>query len=218
MNKLWGYLQSSNPLIGYGNALHFCLRHAAELIKDKGLDPISAVATAVDEVFHLPFAGMELSEKVKSKAKQTLVNFAVKHETDMRNIEEVESRLEFPLQNATIVGKVDVILKDDKSFEIRDYKTSDNIITQEHSELQLRLYTYGLKNIDWDISKGSVAYLEAPTIEEVTLHNNEINNAKNDAERIVNLIKNSRYKPNSSDFCGKCEYFNICKYGREKNG
>jgi len=40
----------------------------------------------------------------------------------MKRIKEVESRIEFPLQRATIIGKVDVILHDEKNIEIRDYK------------------------------------------------------------------------------------------------
>lgn len=56
LNKDWGYIQSNDPLIGYGKALHFCLQHAAELMDEQNFNPISAVATSVDERFFLPFS------------------------------------------------------------------------------------------------------------------------------------------------------------------
>ena len=214
LNKMWGYLQSTKPLIGYGDALHFCLRYAAEMIIEKQFSPVTAVVTAVDSLFHLPFANQALSEKVRATAKETLVNFARKRDQDMRNIELVESRLEFPLQNATVIGKVDVILKDDQSFEVRDYKTSDNVISQEQSDLQLQLYTHGLRELGWNISKGSVAYLEQAQIDEISVDKPEIVKTKKKAEDLINKIKSGCFDPQGTGFCGKCEYFSICRWGK----
>lgn len=214
LNQMWGYLQSTNPLIGYGDALHHCLRYAAELIKEKKMNPISAVVSSVDTMFHLPFANKFLREKVQSTAKNTLIHFAKKRDKDMKNIIETESRLEFPLQNATIIGKVDVILKDDKSFEIRDYKTSDNVITQQLSDLQLQLYTHGLRELGWNISKGTIAYLEQAEVNPVPIKNKDIQQSKIKAENIINNIKKKKFRPKATKFCSKCEYADICKWGK----
>jgi len=37
MRQLWGYQPGLSDYIGYGNTLHFCLRTAAELIKNQGI-------------------------------------------------------------------------------------------------------------------------------------------------------------------------------------
>jgi DNA helicase-2/ATP-dependent DNA helicase PcrA len=211
--KIWGYIQSHSPLIGYGEALHFCLRRAAELIKNEGLSPRSAVATAVEEGFFLPFASPDLRDRLKDNAKKRLKQFARDHEQDMYNIDEVEVRLEFPVQNATIVGKVDVILKEDGSFEVWDYKTSDQVITHEDSALQVRLYAMGLKNMGRNIERGSVASLDDARLIPVSVEDNDLENSKKTAEEIISKIKEGDFTAKPSDFCGQCEYSNICRWG-----
>jgi DNA helicase-2/ATP-dependent DNA helicase PcrA len=212
MNQMWGYAQKMSPLLGYGGALHFCMRHAAEFIK-QGYHPASAVATAVDDGFHLQFASKDILSDVRSTAKVTLTKFAVAREEDMRNIQEVETRLEFPVQNATIAGKVDVILKADQSFEVRDYKTSDIVVSKDDAEFQLRLYSHGLRQVGWDISKASVAYLDGATIDDVPVAPADVATAKVRAEQIISQIKTSDFKPRPSSFCGECEYCGLCRDG-----
>lgn len=216
MLNLWRYTQSHNPLIGYGDSLHFCLRYASELIKNDGLNPISAVATAVDEKFFLPFAGPTQAEKVKANARQRLIEFATRYEDDMNNIDEVEARLEFPVQNATIVGKVDVILREEpEKYEIRDYKskTSNRGETEEDATLQVRLYTLGLQNMGRDISKGSVAYLEeTAAVKEVTVEENDLQDSKGTAEGVIGNILSGCFDAKPGEFCKQCEYSNICRW------
>jgi len=216
LNKLWEYIQDFSPLIGYGEALHFCLRQAAELIQDDGFDPVSAVATAVDENYFLPFASQDLTESTKRKARKSLIDFANKHTDDMEKIVEVESRLEFPIQDATLSGKVDVIMLDEDTYEIRDYKTSDEVVTEEDSELQLRLYSLGLRQTGWNIDSGSVAYLRDAKVEDVDVDPQTVNKSKSIAEEVISNISEDRFDPQPSDFCQDCEYNNICKWRKKQ--
>jgi DNA helicase II / ATP-dependent DNA helicase PcrA len=213
--KLWEYIQDISPFMGYGETLHFCLRHASDLIKKERYSPVSAIATAIDEKFFLPFAGGELNEKLKANARKALISFAKKYERDMHNILEVETRLEFPLQNAMLMGKVDVILKDKDSYEIRDYKTSDKVITDADSALQIRLYSLGLRELGWKIDDGSVAYLENGIVDHVTVNDDEVRRAKNVAQSAINNIKAGCYDPKPSSFCKDCEYKVICKWKKD---
>ena len=163
LNRVWGYQPGLNVFLGYGKSLHFCLREAAHLIKEDGLPPMTAVATAVDENFHMPFILPGKMVKMKAAAKAHLMKFTWKFSDDMLRIKEVESRIEFPVQNAIVVGKVDVILhntgNDDGAdpdigdcivdssgcgVEVREYKTSDMVISEEDVALQVRLYARGL--------------------------------------------------------------------------
>lgn len=209
LSSLWGYSQSLSPLIGYGEAVHHCLRHSVESIR-AGKNPADAVQDSVDSNFYLPFASSDIADNSKKKARKMLVDFARKHDEDMRSIEEVETRVEFPTNNATVVGKVDVILRKDNTLEIRDYKTSSKVISDADSDMQLRLYTLGLRGLGKNIESGSIAYLEDCSIRMVSIKDIELKAAKDMADEIIENIQRGRYSPTPSDFCEICEYNDIC--------
>jgi len=93
MNRLWGYQPGLTEYLGYGKALHHCMRVAAEQMKE-GYSPISAVANAVDKQFYLPFAEEGRHHKLKETAKRKLIQFAREREDDMHRIREVETRVD----------------------------------------------------------------------------------------------------------------------------
>jgi len=216
LNNVWGYKTSVKELIGYGNTLHFCLRRSAELIRDKGMSPISAVATSVDENFFLPYASPKMFDKLKEGAKKRLIQFAKKHSDDMVRIKEVESRIEFPMQKATVVGRVDVILHDDQGLEVRDYKTSDVVISDEEAALQVQLYTAGLQKIGEPADKGSISYLENASTSDVDVSLPTLENKENIAESYIDGITKRDFTPCPGEICKKCNYVNICKYKRNE--
>lgn len=134
LRELWGYQPQLNQAIGYGNGMHYCLKRAGELVKE-GYSPVSAVATSVEEDFHMPFVSGEVLDNYKNGAKKKLVAFTQKYGDDLKRIEEVEYRIEFPIHDggvtsATIMGKVDVILKNGGELEVRDYKSSEEARTR----------------------------------------------------------------------------------------
>ena len=130
----------------------------------------------------------------------------------MRNIEEVESRIEFPVQNATIAGKVDVILKEDAVYEVRDYKTSDEVLSKDDAKLQVQLYSQGLRNLGWDIQHGSIAYIKESQLDTVDVAQEKVVEARKTAENTINNIIGGCYQANPSKFCVKCDYSNICRW------
>lgn len=209
---VWGYQPGLNVMIGYGNTLHFCLRYAAELIRDGGYSPMSAIATSVDWNFHLPFAGEARTKKMKEGAKRKLVQFVMEHEDDMLRIKEVESRIEFPLYRATIAGKVDVILHDGENLEIRDYKTSDTVTTPDEAAMQVQLYTTGLRRIGEPVTRGSISYLEDATTEPVDVGDDALHVARTTAEKNIEGIMNRDFAPCPGKPCKICDYTRICRY------
>lgn len=209
---VWNYQPGLDPMIGYGNTLHFCLRNAGELIRDEGYNPSSAIIQAIEDNFHLPFAGPKMTENAKRTAQNKLLQFVAAHEDDMKRIKEVESRIEFPLQRATVMGKVDVILHDDANLEIRDYKTSDSVISREEVALQVQLYTTGLKMVGEPVTKGSVAYLEDSSIDKVNVDDLALRSAEAAAGSYIDGIIKRNFTACPGDSCGKCNYKLICKY------
>jgi DNA helicase-2/ATP-dependent DNA helicase PcrA len=209
LRVLWQYQPGLVTALGYGKSLHFCLRWASELIKS-GENPEQAILKAVEEKFHLPYAGGTVRESMKRKARKTLGKFVSDHLEDMGRIEEVEARLEFPVQRATITGRVDVIIKDGGEMEARDYKTSDEVTTSEQSGLQLTLYSLGLRNIGKPVSRASVVNLEEARITPVDISQESIKRAREIAESAIEAIKNGQFTAHLGQFCQTCDYSKIC--------
>lgn len=214
LNQIWGYEPGFKERIGYGNTLHFCLQQAADLIKNEGYSPISAISIAVDENFFMPFVNKTQGEKIKEAAKRKLISFVKKYETDMRNIQEVEARIEFPLQNATIAGKIDVIIHDGEQLEVRDYKTADTVITDTESAMQVQMYSIGLKMLGEKVTRGSIAYLSDVNITSVEVDNSRLEETKKKVEKHIEGIKSGNFKPCSGESCVNCNFTSICRWNK----
>lgn len=214
LSSQWNYFQGVSPFMGYGETLHFCLRSASELIKRRGLDPETAIREAFDSEFFLPFASENLVSNLKETVRSQLINYVSKRTDDMINISEVETRIEFPVENASITGKVDVIIRDGSSYEVRDYKTSDKVITKEDSELQVRLYSLGLSYLGKKISKGSIATLDNALVKDVGVTEAEKEIARQESVEMIKNIKNRKFKGKPGSFCQKCEFNQICKWSK----
>lgn len=212
MNRIWGYKPGLKPLIGYGHTLHHCLREAADLMREKELDPVTGIAEAVSTYFYLPFVNSDRRAGMKDVAREKLINFAVKHEDDMHRICEVESRIEYPLEQATVVGKVDVILHGDGGVEVRDYKTSDRVVSTDEAAFQVCIYAQGLSMLGKSVKRGSIAYLEDASVVDVSVAHEDLESVMAKAEQCVKGIQNHDFPANSGENCEICDYQSICKY------
>ena len=212
LREIWGYQPQFDQAIGYGNGMHYCLRCASELINKDGYSPCDAVAKSVDEDFHMPFVGHDFFDALRKSARNRLVSFAEKYGNDFKRIEEVEYRLEFALRNATIMGKVDVILNDAGKMEVRDYKSSEETRSFDEIATQVRLYTAGLQSMGRPITSGSVAYLDEPTVKPVDVSKTAVSNEVNNAENLVRSIIKRNFKPKSGENCGRCDQKEICRW------
>jgi DNA helicase-2/ATP-dependent DNA helicase PcrA len=212
LGSIWGYQPGFNPGIGYGNSLHYCLKRASELVKNDGFNPLSAVVTAVDDDFFVPYVGGQVFDNYKKGARNTLLTFSQKYQEDFGRIEEVEYRLEFPVEGATITGRVDVILRGEEDLEVREYKTSGEAKTFEECSIQTRLYGLGLTSMGRPVKTGSVAYLEEADVKPVTMQQEDVNAAKQKVEEAVKSIINRDYSPRPGDMCKACDRGPICRW------
>jgi DNA helicase-2/ATP-dependent DNA helicase PcrA len=214
LRNIWGYQPGLVQAIGFGKALHYCLRRTGELVKNEDLKPLTAVAAAVDDGFHVPFVGGVVFQYFKNSAKNILVEFAKKYEDDLKRIEEVEYRLEYPVHNATIMGKVDVIMRAGGENEVRDYKTSDLARTTEEVSVQVRLYTIGLRDLGILVASGSIAYLEELRVKKVDITEASLDDSKEIAKKAIEGIVKGQFKPNPGEACGRCDHGLICRWKR----
>lgn len=212
LRHLWGYQPGLTDYLGYGQTLHFCLREAVDLMKNEDLSPMIAVATAVDRNFYMPFMTEGRMEKIKHAAKNHLMRFAEKYRDDMLRIREVETRVEFPVQNAIVVGKVDVILHDGDAVEVRDYKTSDTATTPEDSALQVQLYTRGLCVVGETVSRGSVAFLEEAAVDSVDVTEQAVAESVARVEEDIGRILSGDFAACPGTVCERCDYQGICRW------
>ena len=134
LNKEWGFLPGLSPDLGYGNALHFCLSEITVRLRNN-----YSVESAVDEVINtclfLPNADKTRYEGLKKVARERLLSFAKQREADLQSVMGTKYRIEYPVRNGTITGKIDVMLEHPDGCEIMDYKTSDEVISPDDSAM-----------------------------------------------------------------------------------
>ena len=130
----------------------------------------------------------------------------------MKQIKEVEARVEFPLQKATVTGRIDVLIHDGNCIEIRDYKTSKDSATHDDSSIQVQMYALGMSMIGETVSKGSVAYLDDASLKEVGVSDLHLAKAKEAVEKHIAGIITKDFTPCPGQHCQSCDYGAICKY------
>lgn len=212
---VWGYKPELVEALGYGKSLHYCLKEISEAMANTS-DLSGLTEETINRVFHLPFANPRLNQIMKGNAIKILSDFVVQNKSDMSRIESVEVRLEFPVEKATISGRVDVIIKNESenSVEVRDYKTSDEVTTPEESDLQVKLYSLGLSLLGKKVTDGSVANLEKNEIRRFSITNKDLAAAKSKAEAAINGVASQNFEPKVGEHCSKCDFLSICSQGR----
>jgi len=212
LNHIWGYRPGFSEYLGYGKTLHFCLRLASDIMKSQGCGPVNAIETALDDHFFLPFIGSGRSKEIQEAARNKLVQFVTERAEDMKQIKEVEARVEFPLQKATVTGRIDVLLHDGNRIEIRDYKTSKDSTTHDDSAMQVRMYALGMRMTGEAVSRGSVAYLDDASLREVDVTDRHLASAKEAVERHISGIITKDFTPRPGQHCLSCDYGAICRW------
>jgi DNA helicase-2/ATP-dependent DNA helicase PcrA len=219
LRNIYGYQPELDEAIGFGKGVHYCLRRTVELLKkDDELGPITAAVRAVDEEYFMPFAGGEVLENYKKGARRIVLNYAKSFGDDLRHSSEVEYRIEFPIHNATVTGRIDVL----GGKEVRDYKTLEyqeveGSVTVDEAEIQVRLYSAGLRSAGRQVQAGSVAFLSSKSSEimPVDVCKAHVDTAVSHAERVVENIRKRRFSPNRGEHCEKCDQRVICRWRKK---
>lgn len=210
LREVYGYQPQLKEAIGYGKSVHFCLRRAIELIKKDGRDPKTAAATAVDTDFFMPYAGGQVLESFKRGARNAVLNYASSYAKDLSESSEAEYRIEFPVHNATIMGRIDVLA----NKEVRDYKTSEDYVDLPEVTMQVQLYAAGLRKLGRRVEKGSIAYLSSTNtkIQPMDVSEPSVDHTIKEAEIIVENIVHDFYEPRQGPNCEKCDQHPICRW------
>jgi len=211
LNKEWGFLPGLSPDLGFGNALHFCLGEISNLLK-QGVPVEQAVDQSIESGFFLPYADRNRFLGMKRVAHQRLLSYATKRKEDLLRVHASEFRIEFPVRNGTIIGKIDVMLDSTEGLEIQDYKTSDEVIAPEAGAMQVKIYAYGLRLLGKPVSSAGVAYIEDARVDPVPVRDTEIDGVREIVEGLIDQIQEKRFPGKPGKQCGSCDYFQICRF------
>jgi len=211
LNKEWGFLPGLSPDLGFGNALHFCLGEISNLLK-QGVPVEQAVEQSIESGFFLPYADRSRFLGMKRVAHQRLLSYATKRKEDLLRVHASEYRIEFPVRNGTIIGKIDVMLDAPGGLEIQDYKTSDEVIAPEAGAMQVKIYAYGLRLLGKSVSSGGVAYIEDARVDPVPVQTHEIDGVREIVEGLIDQIQEKKFQGKPGKQCGGCDYFQICRF------
>jgi DNA helicase-2/ATP-dependent DNA helicase PcrA len=216
LRNVYGYQPGLTEAVGFGKGVHYCLRRAVELLKrDKELGPITAAVRAVDNEFFMAFASGDVFESYKKGARRSVLNYAKSYGEDLRQSSEVEYRIEFPIHSATVTGRIDVLGdKEVRDYKTLDYKEVEGSVTVDEAEIQVRLYAAGLKSVGRQVKGGSIAFLSSDSskVVPVDVDRAQVDKAIKGAERVVESIRNKRFKPNRGEHCEKCDTREICRW------
>ncbi|MEM3795175.1 MAG: ATP-dependent DNA helicase, partial [Thermoprotei archaeon] len=218
LSNVYGYQPGLDEVIGYGKGVHYCLKRTVELLKsDDELGPITAAVRAVDNEFFMPFVAGDVFENFKRGARKCVLNYAKSFSDDLRQSNEVEYRIEFPIHSATVTGRIDVL----GDREVRDYKTLDyreaeSSTSMSEAELQVRLYAAGLKSVGRKVNSGSIAFLgsKSSKVVPVDVGGSHVKKVVKDAESVVASVRDKRFKPKPGEHCVDCDMRDICRWRR----
>lgn len=215
LRNVYGFQPGIKEEIGYGKALHYCLKNIVKLVRD-GMDINTAVATAVDNGFNLPFADNKTLFGLKRTAKIILTEFCNKYDYIIENTSATEFKVSYMMEDTIVNGKLDSIVEYNNKEIILDYKTDKDVGAKEEFNMQLNLYSLGIHQRK-EISDYIIAYLTENEVEESEINLMTMDETKEKIRNIINNIKNKNYHSNSK-YCKTCDVKKICRYYGELNG
>jgi len=217
LRELWGYKPGLNEFINYGKSMHFCLHQIIKTYKNsKKSDLIKIVDEVVSQHFYLPYkSSREIENKAKKAVKKILKKFINENKKHIERIEETESRIDFSTEEASIDGRVDVILKENNKYELWDYKTSDEFTTFEHEKFQVLSYALSFYKQKKLVDKCRIVYLmknddKKINIKEIDINGNMLCETEEKLIKYVKKMKNKNFEATPSKFCRKCDQKEIC--------
>jgi DNA helicase-2/ATP-dependent DNA helicase PcrA len=220
MRTVWGYEPELVRELGFGRSVHHILRVLGEAAKE-GKDPLAILSTVVAQHFFLPYETPQAMASIRPNVEKAIRAYLQRYRGMLSQIEEVETRLEFPLdRHATLVGRADVVLSDSGSCEVIDYKTADDARVDEEAELQVQLYSLGLVETGRPVTNARIMHVldEDSSERRVLVDDVHLKEARGKAERCVEGITKREFRAAAGVHCGTCDVRRICRYapGRRK--
>ncbi len=227
-----------NRFLGYGHNVHHIIRRLTEIENldlTDGIAVSASLARLLDQDFNLLYLNKKSNNKLKGGVKRMITQYVSKYGDELNRMQSVETRIELHRQKATLKGVADIILEDPSpanpsrqdldpkkmepispSIHIRDYKTRRQGILEIH-KLQIWLYAACFREMGYNPTSGSIAFLTTAENERIPVTAHEIAQALDKADELIKHIQNREFEVNTSalycetqecDFCAHCRYYN----------
>lgn len=213
------------PYFAYGKLVH----KAAEIyVKEKGKNNIHKIASGLlNGTISDEFKNLKLSQEYKQKLPTHLTSIEkITTKIGYEGLLEHEIKMDLlPPNEKFLLGYVDRIIFNEDKTMILDYKTTKAGFYQKDNntikhDLQLRTYAYYVcKEFKLDPSKVfcCLYYLDNKKLVCTSYTEPQMQDAIDSLKKdytIIESVEESNAKPNVGNHCKRCDYQDICPYGR----
>lgn len=186
----------------------------------------TAVEKIVEDAWLSPISTTEsLSAAMERDARKAAVDqlrrYVRKHATDLKRVEKAELAFSFRLQESVLLGRIDLIRKQDDGIEVVDFKTSGaskERADQEQVEMQLDIYSLGAEMLlGKSVTKQTAHFLGDGETRSSPWSAEQAARTRERLSSILDLVAARKFVPRT-EFCARCtEFRQICVHagGRE---
>lgn len=213
LSKVYGIATPPNPFYEFGRTLHQVLRHVHTEYKAGREVLPSQVEAIYDSYFKLRLYVPKVTIMLRRKAGIAAIIRYIKNRKDwLGDTMATEKDFSLLLGNTVLKGRLDLLLGNEKSCQIVDYKTGSR---HEYIDtgFQIGLYALvGKEHFGWDVDKCKICYIEHDEIVNYDVNQEILDKTHNKFDRVVNGIRKLEFSPTPGAVCTRCEYKKICPY------
>ncbi|MCX7037992.1 MAG: ATP-dependent DNA helicase [Spirochaetes bacterium] len=176
----------------------------AEIVEDSWLSPVSVAEGS---------APAQERDARKAAVKQ-LRRYVREHTSDLGRVEKAELSFSFRLEESVLLGRIDLIRKEEGGIEVVDFKTSESSkerVEQEQVETQLDIYALGAEIVcGRPVTKRTAHFLGSGEVDSRPWSPDKAAHTRERLSGILGLVAARSFQPRT-EFCTRCtEFRSIC--------
>jgi nucleoside diphosphate kinase len=161
------------------------------------------------------FAPAQERDARKAAVKQ-LRRYVREHTSDLGRVEKAELSFSFRLEESVLLGRIDLIRKEEGGIEVVDFKTSESSkerVEQEQVETQLDIYALGAEIVcSRPVTKRTAHFLGSGEVDSRPWSPDKAAHTRERLSGILGLVAARSFQPRT-EFCTRCtEFRSICMY------
>jgi DNA helicase-2/ATP-dependent DNA helicase PcrA len=181
-----------------------------KIVEDSWLSPVSAAENP---------ALVQERDARKAAVKQ-LRRYMREHASDLKQVERAELPFSFSLQESVLLGRIDLIRKDEDGIEVVDFKTSEaskERAEQEQVETQLDIYALGAEIVCGKrVTKRTAHFLGSGEVKSWPWSSDKAARTRQRLAEILGRVAARSFEPRT-EFCARCtEFQRICMHAGGK--
>ena len=152
----------------------------------------------------------------RKAALKQLRRYIREHASDLKRVKRTEMPFSFRLQESVLLGRIDLIRKDDHGIEVVDFKTSEaskERAEQEQVETQLDIYALGAEIACAEpVTKRTAHFLGSAEVKSWQWSPEKAVQTRERLSKILGLVTAKSFEPRT-EFCPRCaEFRHICMH------